>query len=60
LFLLRAYFDQSDIELSNPQRQHMLNLVNVLTVCEAKKTLAAPQIWFILPKGGLDYKKLRW
>jgi len=40
-------FDQLDIDLSKPQRQHMLNLADALLVCEEEKTLAALQRQFI-------------
>jgi hypothetical protein len=36
-----------DLDLSKPQRQHMLNLMDALLVCEDTKTLAALQRQFI-------------
>ena len=42
-----AYFDSLNLELSKPQRQHMLNLMDALLVCEDTKTLAALQRQFI-------------
>lgn len=38
---LCASFDQLNLELSTPQRQHILNMADALLVCEDKKTLAA-------------------
>ncbi len=42
-----AFFDSLNLDLSKPQRQHMLNLMDVLLVCEDTKTLAALQRQFI-------------
>jgi hypothetical protein len=42
-----TFFDLLDIHLSKPQRQHILNLVDALLVCEDEKTLAALQRQFI-------------
>ena len=36
-----AFIDQLDLALSQPQRRHLLNLVDALLVCESRKTLAA-------------------
>ena len=44
---LCTYFDLLNIDLSKPQRQHILNLADVLLVCEDEKTLAALQRQFI-------------
>ena len=44
---LCAFFEQLNIELSKPQRQHILNMADALLVCEDKKTLAALQRQFI-------------
>lgn len=44
---LCAFFDTINLELSKPQRQHMLNLADALLVCEDEKTLAALQRQFI-------------
>lgn len=44
---LDAFLDQLNIELSKPQRQHMLNMADALLVCEDTKTLAALQRQFI-------------
>ncbi len=44
---LCAFLDQLDIELSQPQRRHMLNMADALLVCEDKKTLAALQRQFV-------------
>jgi hypothetical protein len=44
---LCTFFNQLDLELSKPQRQHMLNLADALLVCEDEKTLAALQRRFI-------------
>jgi hypothetical protein len=44
---LCTFFDQLEIELSKPQRQHILNMADALLVCEDKKTLAALQRQFI-------------
>ena len=40
---LCTFFDQLGLELSKPQRQHILNMADALLVCEDKKTLAALQ-----------------
>jgi hypothetical protein len=37
---LCAFIDQLDLDLSQPQRRHLLNLVDALLVCESRKTLA--------------------
>jgi hypothetical protein len=42
-----AFFDSLNLKLSKPQRQHMLNLMDALLVCEDTKTLAALQRQFI-------------
>jgi len=42
-----AFFDSLNLDLSKPQRQHMLNLIDALLVCEDTKTLAALQRQFI-------------
>jgi hypothetical protein len=44
---LCTFLDQLDLELSQPQRRHMLNMADALLVCEDKKTLAALQRQFI-------------
>jgi hypothetical protein len=44
---LAAFLDQLQLTLSQPQRQHMLNLADALLVCEDHKTLAALQRQFI-------------
>ena len=44
---LCTYFDRLNLNLSKPQRQHMLNLADALLVCEDEKTLAALQRQFI-------------
>jgi hypothetical protein len=44
---LCAFIDQLNLDLSKPQRQHMLNLADALLVCEDEKTLAALQRQFI-------------
>lgn len=44
---LCAFFDLLNLDLSKPQRQHILNLVDALLVCEDEKTLAALQRQFI-------------
>jgi Transposase DDE domain len=44
---LGTFVDQLELELSKPQRQHMLNLADALLVCEDEKTLAALQRQFI-------------
>ncbi len=40
---LCTFLDRLDIELSQPQRRHILNMADALLVCEGKKTLAALQ-----------------
>ena len=42
-----AFYDQLHLNLSKPQRQHLLNLMDALLVCEDEKTLAALQRQFI-------------
>ena len=44
---LCTFFDTLNLDLSKPQRQHMLNLADALLVCEDEKTLAALQRQFI-------------
>src|ERR671927_312422 len=44
---LCAFLDQLNLNLSRPQRQHMLNLADALLVCEDDKTLAALQRQFL-------------
>jgi hypothetical protein len=44
---LCTFFDQLNLNLSQPQRQHFLNLADALLVCDDKKTLAALQRQFI-------------
>jgi hypothetical protein len=44
---LCAFIDRLNLELSKPQRQHLLNLADALLVCEDEKTLAALQRQFI-------------
>lgn len=44
---LCTFFDQLDISLTKPQRQHILNMADALLVCQDKKTLAALQRQFI-------------
>ena len=44
---LCAFINQLNVDLSQPQRQHILNLADALLVCEDKKTLAALQRQFI-------------
>jgi hypothetical protein len=44
---LCTFFDQLNLGLSKPQRQHILNLADALLVCEDEKTLAALQRQFI-------------
>jgi len=44
---LCAFLDQLHLSLSQPQRQHMLNLADALLVCEDDKTLAALQRQFL-------------
>jgi DDE superfamily endonuclease len=44
---LCAFLEQLPVELSQPQRQHILNLADALLVCEDTKTLAALQRQFL-------------
>jgi hypothetical protein len=44
---LCTWFDGLNIELSQPQRRHILNLADALLVCEDEKTLAALQRQFV-------------
>jgi len=40
---LCTFLDQLDLQLSQPQHRHILNMADALLVCEDKKTLAALQ-----------------
>ena len=40
---LCAFFEQLAVDLSQPQRRHLVNLADALLVCEDEKTLAALQ-----------------
>jgi hypothetical protein len=44
---LCTFLDQLDVELSQPQYRHILNMADALLVCEDKKTLAALQRQFV-------------
>jgi len=44
---LCTFLDQLTLELSQPQRRHLLNLADALLVCEDEKTLAALQRQFV-------------
>jgi hypothetical protein len=44
---LCTFLNQLDIEFSQPQRRHILNMADALLVCEDKKTLAALQRQFV-------------
>jgi hypothetical protein len=44
---LCTFLDRLDIQLSQPQRRHTLNMADALLVCEDKKTLAALQRQFL-------------
>jgi hypothetical protein len=44
---LCTFLNQLDLNLSKPQRQHILNLADGLLVCEDEKTLAALQRQFL-------------
>lgn len=44
---LCTFINQLDLNLSKPQRQHILNLADALLVCEDEKTLAALQRQFL-------------
>ncbi len=44
---LCTFVNQLDLNLSKPQRQHILNLADALLVCEDEKTLAALQRQFL-------------
>ena len=44
---LCTFLDQLGVELSRPQRRHILNMADALLVCEDKKTLAALQRQFV-------------
>jgi hypothetical protein len=44
---LCTFLDQLDVELSQPQRRHILNMADALLTCEDKKTLAALQRQFV-------------
>lgn len=41
------FLDSLDIQLSQPQRRHILNMTDALLVCEDRKTLAALQRQFV-------------
>src|SRR4029434_4077644 len=44
---LCTFFDQLELQLYRPQRQHILNMADALLVCEDEKTLAALQSQFV-------------
>ncbi len=44
---LHSFFNELGLDLSLPQRQHMLNMADALLVCESTKTLAALQRQFV-------------
>jgi hypothetical protein len=44
---LCIFFDQLDLQISQPQRRHILNMADALLVCEDKKTIAALQRQFV-------------
>lgn len=44
---LCTFLDQLDVEFSQPQYRHILNMADALLVCEDKKTLAALQRQFV-------------
>jgi len=44
---LCTFVEQLDLSLSKPQRQHVINLVDALLVCDSPKTLAALHRQFI-------------
>jgi hypothetical protein len=44
---MRTFLTELKLNLSLPQRQHMLNMADALLVCEDKKTLAALQRQFV-------------
>jgi len=44
---LCTFLDQLSIDMSKPQRQHILNMADALLVCEDQKTLSALQRQFI-------------
>jgi hypothetical protein len=44
---LCTFVDQLHVQLSQPQRRHILNLADALLVCEDKKTLVALQRQFV-------------
>jgi hypothetical protein len=44
---LCAFFDQLELTLYKPQRQHILNMADALLVCAEDKTLAALQRQFV-------------
>lgn len=44
---LCTYLEQLDLQLSQPQASHLLNMADALLVCEDRKTLAALQRQFV-------------
>jgi hypothetical protein len=44
---LQSFFNELSLDLSWPQRRHMLNMADALLVCEDTKTLAALQRQFV-------------
>src|SRR5688572_19936502 len=44
---LCTFLDQLGLTLSQPQRRHLVNLVDALLVCESRKTLAALHRQFV-------------
>ncbi|HOT93533.1 MAG TPA: hypothetical protein PLN71_18390 [Anaerolineae bacterium] len=44
---LCTFVEQLGLDLSQPQRRHLLNIADALLVCEDEKTLAALQRQFV-------------
>jgi hypothetical protein len=44
---LDSFLNELGLDLTQPQRQHLLNMADALLVCEDKKTLAALQRQFV-------------
>ncbi len=51
---LCTIFDRLHINMSKPQRQHILNIADAFLVCEDKRTLAALQRQFIEAPGQFE------
>jgi hypothetical protein len=60
---LETVLDSLHLNLSQPQREHLLHLVDSLLVCDEQKTLAALQRQFLDttdPSNWADFLRIKW